>query len=162
MTRLVTAILAGDIQAVRMLITTEPDLPHMATYDGILPLQLAYSKGRSDIIVALLRASAADAQRISNFAQLLTDYVRELCDTVAFAGWLTGIEYKLWHILTTGMAVGDDHYQLAERLDTLADLRFLSERCHGWIRYTEDGPTYVPLKEWQHHFSVWQQRHKEP
>jgi hypothetical protein len=162
MSALITAILAGDIQAVRALATTEPNLLHIPGFDGILPLQLAWRKGRNDIIVALLRAQVPAAERTPDFAQLLTDYIRELCDDVAFAGWLTDIEYRLWHILTTGTAVGDDPYQLSEQIDVLADLRFLSERCRGWVRYAEHGPTYVPLKEWKHYFSAWQHRHEQP
>jgi hypothetical protein len=162
MSALTTAILAGEIQAVRELATSQPDLLAIPAFDGLLPLQLAYRKGRSDILLALLRAQAPGAERTPDFAQLLIDYIRELCGDVAFAGWLTDIEYDLWHILTTGMAVDEDRYQLSEQIETLADLRFLSERCRGWVRYAEHGPTYVPLNEWRHHFSAWQQRHEEP
>ncbi len=160
MSALITAILATDIQAVRALATTQPELLAIPAFDGILPLQLASRKGRSDIIVALLRAQAPGTDRTVDFAQILTDYIYELCGDVAFAGWLSDIEYDLWHILTTGATIDDDPYQLSEQIDVLADLRFLSEQCRGWVRYTEHGPTYVPLNEWQHQFSIWQQQHE--
>jgi hypothetical protein len=161
MSPLITAILAGDIKAVRTLALTQSDLLHIAAFDGSLPLQLAYRKGRSDIIVALLQAQALGPELTTDFAQLLTNYMRELCNDVACAGWLSDIEYDLWHIMMTGVARGDDPYQLSEQIEALADLRFLSEQCQGWVHYTETGPTFIALKEWQDHFSAWEQRHEE-
>ena len=92
MSRLITAILAGDVQAVRALVTTQPDLLHVPAFDDILPLQLAYRKGRSDIIVALLRAQAPGAAQTPDFAHLLTDYIRELCGDVACANGRTAVQ----------------------------------------------------------------------
>ena len=160
MSALITAILATDIQAIRALATSQPDLLHIPSFDNLLPLQLAYRKGRSDIIVALLRAQAPGIDKTPDFAQLLIEYIGELSGDIAFAGWLSDIEYDLWHILTTGTPIDDDPYQMSEQIDVLADLRYLSKQCRGWVRYTEQGPIYVPLNEWQHHFSVWQQQHE--
>jgi hypothetical protein len=162
MSPLIAAILAGDIQAVRALATTQPDLLRTPTFDGMLPLQLAYRKGRSDIIAALLQAQAPGADVMPNFAHLLADYMRELSGDMAFAGWLTDIEYELWHILTTGAPAGDNPYHLINQSEALADLRFLSAQCQGWVRYSEHGPAYVSLNEWQRHFIEWRRQHQEP
>lgn len=58
------------------------------------------------------------------------------------AGWMDGIEYRLWQVKPgTGYGQG----VISERQSEL--LRLLSEECDGWWRW-DGGPRFVRSAEW--------------
>ena len=70
----------------------------------------------------------------------------EISEAAYCAGWMHGLEYALWYLLTTGQTrYGRSNVTREE----LARLRILSERCGGWIVYDEQkDETFVPLDDW--------------
>jgi hypothetical protein len=154
MTALISAILTDNIQVARDLAVTQPHLLHVPSFDGLLPLELADRKGRVDMVVAFLRANAP-GQVSFTAADLLIAYIRDVSSDISFAGWLNDIEYGLWHLLQTGRFYRDDIFYLESPSEMQDDLRFLSERCNGWIYYGTTGPEWILLSEWMRRYEDW-------
>jgi len=76
----------------------------------------------------------------------LANAMSEISEAAYCAGWMDGLEYALWHLLTTG----ETRYGRSKvTSEELARLRSLSERCGGWIIYDEQkDETFVPLDDW--------------
>ena len=76
----------------------------------------------------------------------LADAMSEISEAAYCAGWMDGLEYALWHLLTTGQT---RYGQSKVTSEELARLRILSERCGGWIIFDEQkDETFVPLDTW--------------
>jgi hypothetical protein len=76
----------------------------------------------------------------------LANAMSEISEAAYCAGWMDGLEYALWHLLTTGQTRYGRSKVTSEEL---ARLRSLSESCAGWIIYDEQkDETFVPLDEW--------------
>ena len=66
------------------------------------------------------------------------------------AGWMHGLEYALWHLLTTGQT---RYGRSLVTNEELLRLRNLSERCDGWIVWDEEREhTFVLLDDWRRMF----------
>ena len=59
--------------------------------------------------------------------------------------WFTNLEYVLWEALEKA----DPRPFTAQQV---MELRTLAEASRGWIRQERGKRTFVPLKEWQHHY----------
>jgi hypothetical protein len=76
----------------------------------------------------------------------LADAMSAISEAAYCAGWMDGLEYALWHLLTTGQTRYGRSKVTGEEL---ARLRILSERCGGWIICDEQkDETFVPLNDW--------------
>jgi hypothetical protein len=63
------------------------------------------------------------------------------------ASWMDGLEYALWHLMTTDqVAYGRSRIKNEEK----DKLRQFSEKCGGWIIWDEKREqVFVPRKEWE-------------
>lgn len=80
-------------------------------------------------------------------ARALAALMSEISEECYCAGWMSGLEFSLWAMVQGG----DRSYGMSEPSESeVAQLRALSERCGGWIRWEEDvGEVFVPLHEWE-------------
>ena len=63
------------------------------------------------------------------------------------AGWMSGLEYALWHVVLTGPS---RFGQIDISEEQLERLRTLSEHCGGWIVFDDvHEETWVPMQRWK-------------
>lgn len=89
-------------------------------------------------------AKAAD----QDAAVLLKASMGGISEEYYCAGWLIGLEHKLWRMVEGG----DRRFGMGEvREDEATELKRLSEKAGGWWIYSEDnsGETFVTAEEWQ-------------
>ncbi len=81
-------------------------------------------------------------------ARLMSD----LSEDYWAAGWLVDLEFELWQ------AVGGSKKWISDA--EVAQLRYLSKTCGGWIVFHESSPyrRYVPLANWLQQYEVWSKR----
>ena len=91
--------------------------------------------------------------------QALTLAMGEVSETAYSAGWMSGLEFALWHLLESGKKkYGRYILSDADR----QKLRRLSEKCGGWIVFDDKaGEVFVPLGEWRAKFSEEASKHLE-
>ena len=88
----------------------------------------------------------------------LADAMSEISESAYCAGWMDGLEYALWHLLTTGQT---RYGRSRVTREELMRLRNLSERCGGWIVWDEQKEeTFVQMEDWQRMFHDGFQRHR--
>lgn len=77
----------------------------------------------------------------------LTDLISRVSRRIFRAGWLDGIEFSLWHAITTKSAdsLWDDLTHMETR-----ELKLLSTQCDGWVVWRDEcgGKTFVSMPEW--------------
>jgi hypothetical protein len=73
------------------------------------------------------------------------------------AGWVRGLEFRLWKILSEGPCEFGGLELTGERL---ARLRALSDACGGWIAWDQSlkDRKFIPLHEWHTRFAEWESR----
>lgn len=85
-------------------------------------------------------------------AEALASAMSDISEEYECAGWLIGLEFKLWEMLRGGareLAMGD---VTDEEVD---NLRRLSERAGGWVFWRDNddpfksGECFEPYAEWQ-------------
>ena len=83
---------------------------------------------------------------LSRDQRALADAMIEISEGAYCAGWMDGLEYSLWHLMTTGQT----RYGRAQvTSDELIRLRNLSERCGGWIVWDEQREEiFVSSEHW--------------
>ena len=88
-------------------------------------------------------------------ASLLGRLMSELSHDFWCAGWLIDLEFELW-----GGLAGEKGWSGEA---AAAQLRYLSDRCGGWIVFHKGPPyhRYVPIAEWIREYEVWRLRPKE-
>ncbi len=152
---LINAILEGNIKDVRDLVRNNPELLSIRSKVGSLPYKIAVNKGLANQTTVLLKANACGSENFNDYQGLLTQYISDISHDFVCASWLSGIEFKLWEIIFENQLIKDDYLGLNE-LDeeTKGDLRFLSQKCNGWIMWSEEkGCTiFVSLEKWK---SIW-------
>lgn len=81
-------------------------------------------------------------------AQLaLMEAMSELSEEAYCAGWMEGLEYALWRLLTEGPG---RYGRLDASSEQLEHLRALSDACGGWVAFdSELGEVFVPLEAWR-------------
>lgn len=160
MNDLMSAIYARQITTVRTAADSQPDLVLQRNSNGELPFEVAQSLGYVAIVATLLRRMPND--RVADEANLLVELVRELSDQFACAGWLAGIEFILWCLVSgVYLPVADDHGFSKLNREDLADLRFLSDRCQSWPIWDDHrgDVTLVSRAEWDELYKQWVAQH---
>jgi hypothetical protein len=82
-----------------------------------------------------------DEQSIT--AGLLEKLMSAISEDYWCAGWMHGLEYTLWDVITgrrTGVCSAEE----------IEQLKYLSEKCGGWIIWDDQsrGEKFVPMQEW--------------
>ena len=93
----------------------------------------------------------------TNEQKTLAEYMGILSEENYRAGWMSNLEYDLWAIIkektqkrfATGYSL--EPYQI-ENLQRLSDL------CGGWICFSEEGESFIPLNEWINKFREWEEK----
>src|SRR5262245_61192280 len=82
----------------------------------------------------------------------LAKYMSALSEEAYCAGWMEGLEVALWQaVLGHRVAYGRVEFDDA----SLAKLRFLAERCGGWIAFDDDREEiWLSLTDWERRFSA--------
>lgn len=89
---------------------------------------------------ALAQANDKDA------AQMLCDLMSDISERYWCAGWLNGLEYRLWEALKN-QDMTDECFSLKGY--EVVELRRLHEKCGGWWVYdNEIGEKFVTTEEW--------------
>ena len=152
------AILDGKIEEVRRLAFEQPELLRIKTDTGTPISMLARRKGRISIFVTLVRVGAPGSESITNWAELLENYISEISDR-ACAGWLHSIEFVIWHTVQTGQLPDDPEswglcgMSSADR----EDLAFLADRAQGWPTWSDEahGVIHVSRETWLRKYEQW-------
>lgn len=76
-------------------------------------------------------------------AGLLEKLMSAISEEYWCAGWMHGLEYTLWDVVTgrrTGVC----------RPEEIEQLKYLSEKCGGWIFWDEQSKSekFVPMQDW--------------
>ena len=82
----------------------------------------------------------------------LAEYMSELSEKAWHAGWIAHLEYDLWRAINGGTSSFGQMFLTQVHLQIL---RNLSERCCGWIVYTESEETFVPIDEWKKKYEAY-------
>lgn len=125
-------------------------------------VRLAERGGDARVLTRVLRLLD---ERTRNWTALLVAYIEQISEEATAARWFSGIEYLLWASISddprpsAGPFVGLDTLLESER----DDLRFLHQRCNGWVKWDDDQglPTYVPDARWDTLFSDWRRKQKQ-
>lgn len=159
MNDLLDAILSHDLASIRSILRSHPELVAVRSHAGDLPIDIAKSSGDSFTYVCLLRANAPSDKPDSNdFAQLLIDYIADLSDLHACAGWLVDIEFMVYASISGDHLRGDDIYGFGKlNQETIADLRYLLNFCHQWPHWDpdENGVRAIPIAQWNTLYRRW-------
>eukprot|EP01036_Dinobryon_divergens_P032850 gene32850-42529_t len=74
----------------------------------------------------------------------------EISEAAYCAGWMDGLEFALWHPMTTG-ETRYGHSQIKK--EEMENLRALSQKCGGWIVWDDQqNQIFVGAAEWQQRF----------
>lgn len=85
-------------------------------------------------------------------AETLRWLMRDISEEQMCSGWLTGLEYDLWRMVTTGRRWYGLGYIPEERVQLL---RLLSQTARGWWVWSEDAKRerFVSMSEWLRMYS---------
>lgn len=87
----------------------------------------------------------------------LARIMREISEECYSAGWMHGLEYKLWDILSG--KTGKKYGQSEVTDEQIAEMREISDEIAGWIYWADDeahpgmppelwGPRFIPMDDW--------------
>ena len=155
---LIQAILDGKIDTVRSLIRTNPEMLGVCSEIGSFPYQIAVNNGLANQQTTLLRAKAPGSENFAHYSELLINYLGDISEGYACAGWLYDIEFIVWKIVFTNESVSDDYYGFNKIDDeTKEDLHFLSQKAKGWAAWREEdhNAVFVSVEEWE---KIWNER----
>jgi hypothetical protein len=146
LTPLITAIFRHEAGTARQLAQLHPEQLSMRAEAGMLPADLAFAAGDTEIGVALLRAGAPTDTPDRHWAHLHRDWMAEMSQKHFLAGWLHGLEHMLWDWLETGR--WDDESFLEPDEALRLDLAFLRNHSLSWPEHRGGEIVAVPLDEW--------------
>ena len=159
MNDLIDAVLKQDLRRVRVVARLNPELAFSRSQSGDLARDIAKLSGNSFIHVSLLRLGApSDRTELPNYDELLIDYLAQLSDSRACAGWLSNIEFMVYATMIGDRCNGDDAYGLRDLDDdSLDDLRFLLERSGKWPYWIDDDCAVraIKLSDWRAIYQDW-------
>jgi len=82
----------------------------------------------------------------------LADFMSAISERLFSAGWIDGLEYKLWSAASEGLS---ETGLLQITIEEIAGLRERSARCDGWIVFDDKSEeTFVSLPDWQQRLAV--------
>jgi len=85
----------------------------------------------------------------------LYDRMSEISEDAYCAGWMIDNEFNIWSAVATGRA--ENGYQYANpRL--LRRCKKLAAEIGGWMRWTPDGPQFVPMAQWLVLYESWREK----
>ena len=88
-------------------------------------------------------------------AGLLARVMSDISEDVWCAGWLTEVEYILWD------AIARERPDWCVR-EEIEQLKFLSERCGGWIVWDKErGRRFVRMEDWLDRYARWRSKREE-
>lgn len=124
----------------------------LATINRIIEMVKAIPTTDPKQVAAILVDLAVIQQQIHGLAKrTLGDVISEMSEERHFAGWLSGIEYDLWHELQNNPDSDDGDLRYLRELSTLLG---------GWVRWNDETyvADFVPLPEWQALYAAWVER----
>lgn len=81
-------------------------------------------------------------------ATCLCGVMSDLSERCYCAGWIDGLEFHLWSVVS-GAAPRGPYGQDAITEDDVTELRDLHTRCGGWWRWDDDhAELFVPTADW--------------
>ena len=81
----------------------------------------------------------------------MADYMSELSELAYCAGWMAGLEFALWEVVEGQRS---DYGLIVFTEVQRRELRLLSERAGGWIRFDDElEESFLPLEDWKHVFA---------
>ena len=81
----------------------------------------------------------------------LAELMSKISEEAISAGWMNGLEYKLWEILD---GVKSNYYSHMVTQEELQQLKALSEQCGCWIIFDDESEeTALDLESWKKRFS---------
>jgi hypothetical protein len=78
-------------------------------------------------------------------SRALAEYMSELSEKAYHAAWMAGLEFDLWESVSSAPK---KYGRLELTADHATRLRALSEAAGGWIYFSDDEETFVPMAEW--------------
>ncbi len=111
MNDLVDAILDHDLDRVRKLMHVNSELASSRSQAGYLPLDIARSSGNAFTHVSLLRLGApSEALQTPDYVWLLIEYISQLSESRACAGWLSDMEFMVYaNVIGDSLNAKDPH-----------------------------------------------------
>lgn len=77
----------------------------------------------------------------------LADYISDLSEEANAAGWMAGLEFKLWEALEGKLK---KYGRLEINKEILGRLKRLSDEANGWIYFDDiEEEKFVTFEEWQ-------------
>lgn len=88
----------------------------------------------------------------------LAEEMSRTSEEAFFAGWMDGLEYRLWEAVHGGPRKYGQIVLTRERLDRLQEL---SSRLGGWVWFNDDKELeeFLPIEQWLPLYEQWQ-RHR--
>lgn len=83
----------------------------------------------------------------------LRDFMSQISEDYYCAGWLMGLESKLWGII---LAEEPNTFGMGSiEKKEMNELKILSEKCGGWWRFDDEyGEIFVPIDEWRNLYVI--------
>ena len=153
---LATGILNGDIKTVRQLLTNDSALNNIRTRNNQFPIELAKSKGLKRIETILLLSSENNLRFYSNIElkHFVGQLISELSEEMYAAGWLDGIENKLWELSNDKTLTTLDNVRVD--ITEIRELRNLADRLGYWAvwddNYLPDNVRPIKITDWTKEF----------
>ncbi|MDA0195468.1 MAG: hypothetical protein O2887_16770 [Bacteroidetes bacterium] len=153
MNPLIDAILHSDDTTVRNLLKSSLVLVNKRSTSRDLPIELAKKNGQKKIEVIFVRYTDwTCCYSKDELKQLLVDFISEISEDYFAAGWLNGIEFDLWRLISTGnLPEYHSVVTLDEDLDIIEGLRLLSNITNTWAIWDDTVGDAVPIElgEWK-------------
>lgn len=89
--------------------------------------------------------------------RVLVGEMSEISERAFHAGWMDGLEYRLWEVVQGGpRKYGEIEISDAQ----VARLRFLADTLDGWIWFNEESgiEEFIDRDRWQRMYSTWSHR----
>jgi hypothetical protein len=150
---LLRAALSGETEVARAIAMHSPSMRSARGASGESLAQLALAAGHVGTAVALLRSESLSAPDDHKPADLLEGLMSELSETISCAGWLDDLEHLLWDVANSTERSTSVFSKLTQTVR--ADLRWLAEQCHCWVRYGAKGPESVNIETWRTLHETW-------
>jgi hypothetical protein len=155
--KLTTAILDSDITTVRQLVTANPLITWTKTKNDQFPIELAKAKGLKRIETILLLHSDNNKSFYSDLElkNFIGQLISELSEEIYCAGWLEGIEKKLWRLGNDTNLTSLDKDVRVDK-EEIKELIALANKLNYWAiwddNYKPDNIRPIKLTDWEKRF----------
>jgi hypothetical protein len=137
--KLATAILNGNIKAVRQIVGSDPSLASQKTRSNQFPIELAKEKGLKRIEAILLLTSADNKQlyQDNQLSDFIGHLISELSEDIYSAGWIDGIEKELWY-RSEGIDINPNENTSRIDKNEIDELRALANKLGYWAYWDDN------------------------